>query len=102
MLIAHLRGIGPEEQDLSDLEAFYVKAKKRWKEDESFAAQARETVVKLQSGDPDTLAAWRTLVDKTRECYLPIYRRLGVLLTPEDERGESFYNDLLSSVVSDL
>jgi arginyl-tRNA synthetase len=102
MLIAYLQGASAEDTDLSDLEAFYVKAKKRFNEDDEFQNRARETVVKLQSGDPATLAAWRTLVEKTRESYLPIYRRLGVLLTPEDERGESFYNEMLAGVVSEL
>jgi arginyl-tRNA synthetase len=106
MLIANLQdktaGSSSAAVELKDLEAFYVEAKKRFDADENFQKRARENVVKLQSGDPDTLDAWRMLVQKTREHYLPIYRRLGVLLTPEDERGESFYNDFLSTVVKDL
>ena len=88
--------------ELKDLEAFYVAAKKRFDDDPDFQRRARENVVKLQRGDPATLAAWKLLIDKTREHYLPLYRRLGVLLTPDDERGESFYNDQLSAVVTDL
>jgi arginyl-tRNA synthetase len=103
MLIANLqdKSAGGETK-LSDLEAFYVEAKKRFDAEPDFQDRARESVVKLQSGDPTTLALWRMLVDKTRAHYLPIYRRLGVLLTPDDERGESFYNDRLAGVVAEL
>ncbi len=104
MLIANLQDLSATgtEVDLKDLEGFYIQAKQRFETDEAFQQRARENVVKLQSGDPATLQAWQMLVQKTREHYLPIYRRLGVLLTPEDERGESFYNNLLASVVADL
>ncbi len=107
MLITNLQdqaggGSSPADTDLKDLEAFYVNAKKRFDDDPDFQKRARENVIKLQSGDPATLAAWRTLIAKTREHYLPLYRALGVLLTPEDERGESFYNNMLASVVADL
>jgi arginyl-tRNA synthetase len=105
MLIANLQDKtagGPGDTKLSDLEAFYVEAKKRFDADPAFQERARQNVVKLQGGDPDALAMWRTLVDKTRDSYLPLYRRLGVLLTPEHERGESFYNSLLKAVVDDL
>jgi arginyl-tRNA synthetase len=87
---------------LADLEAFYVEAKKRFDIEPAFQERARQNVVKLQSGDASALAMWRMLVDKTRDQYLPLYRRLGVLLTPEHERGESFYNDRLAAVVAEL
>ena len=103
MLIANLQDKSAGASvELKDLEAFYVEAKKRFDAEETFQKRARENVVKLQSGDAGTLDAWRTLVQKTREHYQPIYGRLGVLLTPEDERGESFYNDLLAPIVRDL
>ena len=87
---------------LMDLEAFYVDAKRRFDAEPAFGERARQNVVKLQGGDVPTLARWRTLVDITRAHYLPIYQRLGVGLTPEHERGESFYNDRLAGVVTDL
>lgn len=104
MLITNLQdkagsGAGAE---LKDLEAFYVEAKKRFDAEPEFKERARENVVKLQSGDPATRKLWQMLIDKTREHYLPIYRRLGVLLTEEHERGESFYNDRLPAIVKEL
>lgn len=104
MLIANLqdKAAGSADVDLRDLEAFYVEAKKRFDADEAFQKRARENVVKLQGGDAATLEAWKKLVRTTREHYQPIYGRLGVLLTEADERGESFYNPMLASVVADL
>lgn len=104
MLIANLQDktAGDAPIEIKDLDTFYVEAKRRFDADADFATRARQNVVKLQSGDPAILAAWKQLVETTRAHYLPIYRRLGVLLTPEDERGESFYNDYLSTVVGDL
>lgn len=104
MLITNLQdkaGSGAE-AELKDLEAFYVEAKKRFDAEPEFKERARENVVKLQSGDPATRKLWQMLIDKTREHYLPIYRRLGVLLTEEHERGESFYNDRLPAIVKEL
>ena len=87
---------------LHDLEAFYREAKKRFDEDEDFRDAARRRVVELQSGDPAALAAWQKLVEATREHYEAVYRTLGVLLTRDDERGESSYNARLPSLAQDL
>jgi arginyl-tRNA synthetase len=104
MLIANLqdKAAGSNPIEIKDLDAFYVEAKKRFDAEPDFQTRARDNVVKLQSGDPAILAAWKQLVETTREHYLPLYHRLGVLLTPADERGESFYNPLLPAVVADL
>jgi arginyl-tRNA synthetase len=105
MLIANLQDKEAGAADtykLADLEAFYVEAKKRFDAEPAFQVRARENVVKLQSGDPAVRELWQFLVAKTRDHYLPIYRRLGVLLTPEHERGESFYNNRLADVVKEL
>lgn len=102
MLIAHLIDTGAGAGHIADLEAFYRAAKKRFDEDPAFADRARQTVVRLQGGDPEILALWRAIVDETRRHYQPLYGQLGVLLTPEDERGESAYNPILPGVVAEL
>jgi arginyl-tRNA synthetase len=108
MLIAQLRTTGfqsmPEGQTsaISDLESFYRHAKKRFDDDPAFQDEARKTVVRLQAGQPEELDAWRQIVAETRRSYLPLYERLRVQLREEHERGESFYNPLLSAVVRDL
>jgi arginyl-tRNA synthetase len=105
MLITHLKQVAPEALqtadavDLGDLVAFYREAKKRFDEDEAFQVTSREEVVKLQSGDPVSLKAWRLLCDQSRREFQKIYDRLNIDLS---ERGESFYNPYLEAVVADL
>lgn len=103
MLIAHLREIGlGADAHIADLETFYREAKERFDSDPAFQDKARHTVVRLQSGEPEELAAWQRIVEETRLHYQPLYERLGVLLRREHERGESFYNPLLGPAVEDL
>ena len=105
MLITHLKQVAPEALttadavDLGDLVAFYRQAKARFDEDEAFQTTSREEVVKLQSGDPVSLKAWGLLCDQSRREFQLIYDRLDIRLS---ERGESFYNPYLGSVVADL
>ncbi|MBW0167553.1 MAG: arginine--tRNA ligase [Vulcanococcus sp.] len=105
MLITHLKQVAPEALntadavDLGDLVAFYRQAKQRFDEDEAFQTTSREEVVKLQGGDPVSLKAWGLLCDQSRREFQKIYDRLDIRLS---ERGESFYNPYLESVVADL
>ncbi|GMU22661.1 MAG: arginine--tRNA ligase [Phycisphaerae bacterium] len=92
----------PGKVHLEDLEAFYREASQRDKADPAFSERARAEVVALHRGAADTHSAWRYIVDESRSHYMPIYRRLNVMLTREDERGESFYSDRLAQVVEDL
>lgn len=103
MLIAWLEESNlPVDSHIEDLEAFYRAAKARFDADPEFQERARSTVVRLQSGGERERELWQRIVAETRRHYLPIYERLGVKLTIEDERGESFYNPMLSDVVSEL
>ena len=84
---------------IEDLEVFYVKAKARFDADETFRMESRKTVVALQSGDPTIRRIWEAFCHESlRHCHA-IYERLDVRLT---DRGESFYNDLMSEVVRRL
>lgn len=86
--------------DLGDLVAFYKQAKKHFDEDEEFQGRARQEVVALQSGNEDTVRAWKLLCDQSRKAFGVIYDLLdvGELI----ERGESFYNDMLADTVKEL
>lgn len=105
MLITYLREVCPEALttadalDLGDLVAFYKKAKQRFDEDPQFQEQSRQEVVQLQSGSKETLRAWNLLCEQSRKEFQVIYNLLDICIT---ERGESFYNSLLGSVVEDL
>ncbi len=58
--------------DLGDLVSFYKKAKIRFDEDENFKETARQAVVKLQSGDPQSRQAWQLLCQQSRREFQKI------------------------------
>ena len=103
MLIAYLEEIGEDGSgSLKDLEQFYKDAKGRFDADASFADKAREYVVKIQSGDTHCLQLWQKFIDISLGHCEEVYDKLGVKLTREDVRAESFYNDELENVIKDL
>ena len=59
-------------------------------------------VVKLQGGDETAKKLWQEIVEVSRQHYETVYKRMGVKLTKEDERGETFYNDMLPEIASEL
>ena len=85
-----------------DLTASYREASQRGATDPAFAERARERVVKLQTGDPETRGTWQRLVALSAKQFATVYERLGVTLTLDDIRGESAYNDALPAIVADL
>lgn len=105
MLITYLQEVYPraltqaDALDLGDLVSFYKKAKIRFDEDENFKETARQAVVKLQSGDPQSRQAWQLLCQQSRREFQKIYDILDIKLT---ERGESFYNPYLETVIREL
>lgn len=101
-LEAHLEHGENAEFALQDLESFYKEAKTHFDADPDFANKARSYVVKLQSGDERVLSLWKRFRQVSLHHSEIIYDKLNVSLSPEDVRGESFYNDDLPRVVSDL
>jgi arginyl-tRNA synthetase len=87
---------------IPDMEAFYREAKALFDSDADFASASREHVVRLQSGDPEVLRAWRFICGQSLLNFQDLYRELGVGLSQTDVRGESAYNDDLPKVVADL
>jgi arginyl-tRNA synthetase len=106
MTIEHLIDLGETEAaaglSVGDLGGFYKQARAKFDSSEAFQARARNRVVLLQSGDPETLRLWKLLVDLSMQYFNRLYRKLGVLLTDDDLAGESTYNDLLPEVVDRL
>uniref|UniRef100_A0AC35TYK5 Arginine--tRNA ligase n=1 Tax=Rhabditophanes sp. KR3021 TaxID=114890 RepID=A0AC35TYK5_9BILA len=103
MLIAHLQEKFPnflnETPEVGDLQTFYKESKKRFDEDGEFKARAYECVVKLQSRDDTIIKAWTIVTDVSRRSLNKMYKRLDITL---NERGESFYQDLMGKVVTEL
>jgi arginyl-tRNA synthetase len=105
MLITYLREVYPDALtqadalDIGDLVTFYKQAKVRFDDDETFKEASRQAVVGLQTGDAEARQAWKLLCDQSRREFQKIYDQLDIQL---EERGESFYNDALASIVCDL
>lgn len=89
-----------EKTPLEELERVYVKSYARAKEDEDWMTQCREELVKLQAGDPENLALWKKFIAYSLQEIDRIYKRLGVSF--DMVRGESFYQDKLAGMVSEL
>jgi arginyl-tRNA synthetase len=107
MLIAYLRESYPDalnhpnDLNLGELSTFYKAAKKRFDTDEAFQTAARQAVVQLQSGDRETLQAWKIVCDLSKRSYRVIYDLLNISQDIVD-RGESFYNPFLAETVAAL
>ncbi|MHC4130716.1 MAG: arginine--tRNA ligase [Planctomycetota bacterium] len=91
-----------ESVHITDLEEFYRQAKQQFDSDPDFADESRNQVVKLQSHEKNAVELWQHIVGESRNHYQPVYDLLGVDLHMENERGESFYNEMLPDVVSEL
>jgi arginyl-tRNA synthetase len=99
----HEQGLAEQKQiKVGDLNTLYQQAKHRFDGDADFAARSRQRVVKLQSGDEQTLNLWRQLVEESKRHFNDNYARLGVQLSDDDVRGESAYNDELPKVIDSL
>lgn len=106
MLIEHLIDLGEDEAmaslSIGDLDSFYRAARAKFESDEVFKDRSRARVVALQSGDAETRRLWQILVDESVAYFAEVYAALDVTLTPADVVGESYYNDMLDDVVTDL
>ncbi|GGU06711.1 arginine--tRNA ligase [Actinomadura citrea] len=107
MLIEHLLDLGEDaaardDSSVSDLTAFYQAARQKFEGDEAFADRSRQRVVALQAGDAETLRLWNVLVEVSKRYFNSVYGRLGVTLTDDDIKGESYYNDLLAPTAREL
>ena len=106
MLIEHLVDLGETEAanelSLGDLDAFYKQARAKFDADPAMQDRARQRVVLLQSGDPETMHLWNLLVELSTKHFNAVYDKLGVLLTDDDIAGESKYNALLPEVIERL
>jgi arginyl-tRNA synthetase len=102
MLLAYLDETGANSRELGDLENFYRAAKARFDSDAAFAERSRETVVRLQQGEPRARDAWQRFIDISLSHCQAVYDRLGVTLTPADVRAESAYNAALPEVIAEL
>lgn len=105
MLIAKLKEDFPnflnDTPQLGDLEKFYVEAKSKFKDENNveFRKKSHQNTVLLQSGDEETVKAWKFICEASRAEFNKIYKRLDIKLT---ECGESFYNEVIRKLIPEL
>jgi arginyl-tRNA synthetase len=106
MLIEHLIDLGEaqatQELAVGELAVFYKAARKKFDSDDAFKERSRLRVVALQGGDTATLDKWRVLLDSSKRYFEAVYGKLGAQLTPADVCAESFYNDRLKPLATEL
>ena len=90
------------QSNIADLNVFYQEARQKFDADPEFADRARTRVLALQSGDQKTQSLWKDLVAESERHFQEVYDLLHVDLTPENARGESFYNQYLPGIVAEL
>jgi arginyl-tRNA synthetase len=96
------RGLVDRAASLSvdEIEKIYRDVNDRMEKDETVAQAARQEVVKLHAGDPESRRIWSEVMKTSLAELDETYRRLGI--TFDETLGESFYNSILPDVVADL
>lgn len=89
-----------EQDPIGYLEEVYVKTQNASKTDDTIREAARAELVKLQAGDPENVALWKTFIEHSLKSLDRTYARLDVKF--DHTLGESFYNDRLPGVVKSL
>ena len=85
---------------IAEMERLYKIVNAACETDAAVLEQARQELVKLQSGDRENLAIWQEMIKLSEAQFETIYGRLGVKF--DHSYGESFYNDRLKGVVAEL
>ena len=85
---------------LGELERLYKVANDLSEKDEPVLEACRKELALLQKGDPERLELWKPFTTVSWQVFMKIYDRLGV--TFDEHLGESFYNDQLEEVITEL
>ncbi len=106
MLIAYLQRVSDDLDSVSsaleDLEVFYRAAREQFDADPAFAEQSRNSVVRLQGGDEESLTIWHRFIEESLRHCEAVYDKLQIKLRRSDLRAESFYNDRLPEIIRQL
>ena len=99
-------GLGQVEGRIIAKHGLGPKVEAEWEDDitsgAAFRAACGETLVKLQSGDAETLAVWERISRVTLDAWDAVCRTLRANLTDEHTAGESSYRHELPGLVQDL
>ncbi|MFT3782213.1 MAG: arginine--tRNA ligase [Nibricoccus sp.] len=89
-----------EKEPIEELERLYKLGNDATPDGSPALEEARQELVKLQSGDPENLALWKKFTEVSQRAFDQIYSRLGIKF--DYYLGESFYNDKLDRVYNEL
>ena len=89
-----------EKDPIGELEKIYVKFSNEAKINPALEDEAREELKKLQLGDENNQKLWKEFIDISLKEYNKVYDRLNVNF--DYYFGESFYNDMMPSVLEEL
>lgn len=96
----HLNAEELARDPMAEMERLYKLVNNACEADASTLTQARQELKKLQDGDEGNLGIWKEMIRWSFCEFDRVYSRLGVQF--DHTLGESFYNDRLRGVVSDL
>jgi arginyl-tRNA synthetase len=85
---------------LAELERLYKAANDLAEKDDTVMEACRKELAMLQRGDSERLELWKKFTTVSWQAFTKIYDRLGV--TFDEHLGESFYNDQLEEVITEL
>ena len=85
---------------LGEFERLYKLGNSSAESDPAVMEEARAELVRLQAGDPESLALWRRINEASLGAFQRIYDRLGIRF--DVTLGESFYNGMVEQVYREL
>jgi arginyl-tRNA synthetase len=103
LIWAYKRRLDPEalaRDALEEFERLYKLGNSAAEADPAVLKEAQQELVKLQAHDPENLALWRHIGEVSLSAFQNIYDQLGIRF--DLTLGESFYNDRLEPVYSEL
>jgi arginyl-tRNA synthetase len=87
-------------EPIEELERLYKLGSAATPDNSAELEEARLELVKLQNGDPENVALWKTFTDISLTSFQTIYDQLGI--TFDHTLGESFYNDKIAPIYKEL
>ena len=96
----HLDEAALARDPIEEFERLYKLGNGAAESDAAVMEEARAELVNLQSGDPENLALWRRINEASLAAFGGVYERLGIRF--DETLGESFYNDKVERVYSEL
>jgi arginyl-tRNA synthetase len=85
---------------VAEMERLYKRVNAQCESDAKVLEQARQELVKLQSGDEENLRLWKEMIALSQSQFERVYGRLKVKF--DHTFGESFYNPMLKKIVDEL